>query len=63
MKLDIRGSWLLTFEDDEPTGFSTEADRIELAKRQKQVVSTPKAPVLRTEKTRTAKARPQVPTH
>lgn len=63
MKLDIRGSWLSTFEDDEPAGFATEADRIELEKRQEQVVSSPKAPVLRSEKTRTAKTRPQVPTH
>jgi hypothetical protein len=64
MKLDIRGSWLATFEDDEPAGFSTEADRIELEKRQEQqlVGSSKSRLAARTEKARAAKVRPQVST-
>ena len=60
MKLNIRGSWLATFEDDEPAGFATEADRIELEKRQRQAAESSKASPLCVEKIRTAKARPQV---
>ena len=62
MKLDIRGSWLSTFEDDEPAGFATEADRIELAKRQEQAAGSQKVSGLRVEKIRSAKDRSQVPT-
>lgn len=57
MELKTSAAWLATFEEDEPAGFATLADRIELEKRQLRTVTVPNDQVLvtRTKKVRVAK--------
>lgn len=38
MELKSSAAWLATFEEDEPAGFATQADRIELDKRKQSMI-------------------------